>query len=425
MRSFLWSAAVMFFIQSGVVLAQDSAQSYVEREIVVKLNSVSDLAAIASQYGLNQTPLSQMGDRPVYRLRISNNIPVDQVVSLLQADPLNRVSVAEPNYVIASPVGGGSPWSMGGSWCIGWPWWNPLLGARSYSTQWMRQRLDLVGAHAISRGQGVKVAVLDTGIDPNHPLFADRLLPGYDFVDNDNDPSEMGTQRNAAYGHGTHVAGIVTTVAPDAKIIPIRVLDENGVGDVWRLARALVYAANPDGDLKTNDGADVINLSLGTTGRTDLIKRLIAAETDDGTGEEDPGLPELGRPGIVVVVAAGNTGNGTRIYPAAEHDVPGLIAVGASGVMDTVSDFSTRGEWVELMAPGDRIVSSVPGGRYGIWRGTSMSAPIVSGIAALVISRYPALKPNAVFEHIRRSSVSCGGAISRRVDAKRAITMAP
>jgi subtilisin family serine protease len=289
----------------------------------------------------------------------------------------------------------------------------------------MRQRLELGSAQLVSRGQGVKVAVLDTGIDRNHPLFAGKLLPGYDFVDNDSDPSEMGTQSNVGYGHGTHVAGLVATVAPDAKIIPIRVLDQNGVGDVWRLARALVYAANPDGDISTDDGADIINLSLGTTGKTDLIKKLIAAETDDGTGEEDPGLPQLGHPGIVVVVAAGNTGNGTKIYPAAEHDVPGLIAVGASGPMDVVSDFSTRGEWVELMAPGERIVSAVPGGRYGTWRGTSMAAPIVAGIGALVKSKYPELKPNAVFEQIRRSSVSCGGAISRRVDAKRAVTMAP
>lgn len=423
--SVLGLAAIVFVLMATLVRAQGNGQQYVQHEVVVKLNRASDLAAIASQYGLNSSPLSQMGDRPVFRLRIANNIPVEQVVSLLQADPLSRVSVAEPNYVISTPVAGRTPWSLGGSWSIGWPWWNSLLGARAYGTQWMRQRLDLQAAQSISRGAGVTIAVLDTGIDTVHPLFSGKLLSGYDFVDNDNDPSEVGNATNGAFGHGTHVAGIVATVAPDAKIIPIRVLDQNGEGDVWRLARALVYASDPDGDPNTDDGADIINLSLGTTGRTDLIKRLIAAETEDGTGVEDPGLPHIGYPGIVVVVAAGNTGNGTKIYPAAEHDVPGLIAVGASGLNDTVSDFSTRGEWVELMAPGDRIVSSVPGGRYGIWRGTSMAAPIVSAIAALVRSRYPGLKPNGVFDHIRHTAVSCNGAISRRVDAKRAVTIAP
>ncbi|MFT3744834.1 MAG: S8 family serine peptidase [Pyrinomonadaceae bacterium] len=425
MRSLIWGITVLLLFQYGQVFAQGNGLPFVQHEVVVKLNRASDLAAIASQYGLHPTPIAQMGDRPVFRLRVTSNIPVEQVVSLLQADPLSRVSVAEPNYIISTPVAGGTPWSLGGSWSIGWPFWNSLLGARAYGTQWMRQRLDLAAAHSVTRGIGITVAVLDTGIDVDHPLFTGKLMPGYDFVDNDNDPSEVGTASNPAFGHGTHVAGIVATVAPEAKIMPIRVLDQNGEGNVWRLARALVYAADPDGNPNTDDGADIINLSLGTTGKTDLVKRLIAAETDDGTGEEDPGLPQLGHPGIVVVVAAGNTGNSTKIYPAAEHDVPGLIAVGASGVNDTISDFSTRGEWVELMAPGDRIVSAVPGGRYGIWRGTSMAAPIVSGIAALVRSRYPGLKPNAVFEQIRRSSVSCNGAISRRVDAKRSVTIAP
>ena len=407
------------------ILAQGGADTFVPREVIVKLVRTTDLASIAQQYGLGSTPISQIGDRPVYRLRITGSATVQQIVASLQADPLQRVALVEPNYVISSPVAGNSPWSMGGSWSIGWPWWTPVLGERAYANQWMRQRIDLPAAQTVTRGQGIKVAVLDTGIDRTHPLFAGKLLPGYDFVDNDNDPTEVGTAHVGAFGHGTHVAGIVATVAPEAKIIPIRVLDENGGCDVWRLARALVYAANPDGDLETNDGADIINLSLGTTGRTNLIRRLIAAETNDGTGEDDPGLPQFGHPGIVVVVAAGNTGNETAIYPAAEHDVPGLVAVGASSPADTVSTFSTRGDWVELMAPGERIVSSVPGGKYGIWRGTSMAAPVVSGIAALVRSRYPSLKANAVFEQIRQTSVACNGAIHRRVDANRAVTIAP
>lgn len=421
--------SLTFFLAlcAGVGLGQGQgvADTYVQREVVIKLNRTTDLAAIAQQYGLNVTPLAQIGDRPIYRLRITGNSTVEQIVASLQADPLQRVSLVEPNYIISSPVAGNSPWSLGGSWSIGWPWWSPVLGVRAYTNQWMRQRIDLPAAHSVTRGQGIKVAVLDTGIDRTHPLFAGKLLPGYDFVDNDNDPTEVGTAHVGAFGHGTHVAGIVATVAPDAKIIPIRVLDENGGCDVWRLARALVYAANPDGDLSTNDGADVINLSLGTTGRTNLIRRLIAAETNDGTGEDDPGLPQFGHPGIVVVVAAGNTGNETSIYPAAEHDVPGLVAVGASGPSDTVSIFSTRGDWVELMAPGERIVSSVPGGKYGVWRGTSMAAPVVSGIAALVRSRYPELKASGVFDQILRTSVACNGAIRRRVDANRAVTMNP
>ena len=424
-RNIVLSLTFLLALFVGVDLAQGGADAYVQREVVIKLNRTADLAAIAQQYGLSAMPLAQIGDRPIYRLRITGNSTVEQVVTSLQADPLQRVSLVEPNYIITSPVAGNSPWSLGGSWSIGWPWWSPVLGVRAYNNQWMRQRIDLPAAHTVTRGQGIKIAVLDTGIDRTHPLFAGKLLPGYDFVDNDDDPTEVGTAHVGAFGHGTHVAGIVATVAPEAKIIPIRVLDENGGCDVWRLARALVYAANPDGDLSTNDGADIINLSLGTPGRTSLIRRLIAAETNDGTHEDEPGLPQFGHPGIVVVVAAGNTGNETAIYPAAEHDVPGLVAVGASSPADTASVFSTRGEWVELMAPGERIVSAVPGGKYGIWRGTSMSAPVVSGIAALVRSRFPTLRANGVFDQILRTSVACNGAIHRRVDANRAVTMSP
>jgi subtilisin family serine protease len=289
----------------------------------------------------------------------------------------------------------------------------------------MRNQINLNSAHSISLGQGVRVAVLDTGIDLQHPIFQGKLLPGYDFVDNDSNPSEVGSRGTGAFGHGTHVSGIIAMVAPEAKIMPVRILDQTGSTDVWRLARALIYAANPDGDMTTNDGADIVNLSIGTPDRTNLLRKLIAAETNDGTDPDDPDLPEIGHPAIVIVAAAGNTGNTTQVYPAAEHDVHGLIAVGASTRSDIVADFSTRGDWVELMAPGDRIVSSVPGGGYGVWRGTSMAAPVVSGIAALVRNRYPTLKPNAIFEHIRRTSTPCSGAISRRVDAARALTTSP
>lgn len=415
--------ALLPVIAVSVAFGQGTNTSFVNNEVIVKLNNTADLAAISQAYGLSSVPLAQIGDRPVYRLRVPSGVSVQNVVALLQSDPLQRVVMAEPNYIVRTPASAAG-WENGLSWSIGTSW---SLGSslKGYSLQWMRNRIDLDAAHAVTRGQGIKVAVLDSGIDRQHPLFAGKLLPGYDFVSNDSDPSEVGVQGIGAFGHGTHVSGIVAMVAPDAKIIPIRVLDENGFCDTWRLARALIYAANPDGDINTRDGADVINLSIGTTDRTNLIRKLIAAETNDGTLPDDDDLPQVGHPAIVVVASAGNTGNGTHVYPAAEHDVPGLIAVGASTPADTIADFSTRGEWIELMAPGDKIVSSVPGGRYGVWRGTSMAAPVVSGIAALVRSRYQSLKPSGIFEHIRRTSVSCNGAINRRADAGRAVTINP
>jgi subtilisin family serine protease len=98
------------------------------------------------------------------------------------------------------------------------------------------QTIHLSAAHQVSRGTGpngpIKIAILDTGIDATHPALAGHLLPGYDFVDNDNDPSEVGSLQTGPWGHGTHVAGLIALIAPEAKIIPIRVLDQHGVGNV-------------------------------------------------------------------------------------------------------------------------------------------------------------------------------------------------
>ena len=163
-----------------------------------------------------------------------------------------------------------------------------------YATQWAGDYLGLPAAHTIARGAGVRVAVLDTGIDPLHPAFAGRLLDGYDFVDMDNDPSEVGVAgTDPIFGHGTHVAGLVVLAAPDALILPVRVLDRDGAGNIWVLAEALAYAVNPDGDPSTDDGVDVINLSLSTQRRTRLIEEIardvICNDDDDDDGEDGDG----------------------------------------------------------------------------------------------------------------------------------------
>jgi thermitase len=124
-------------------------------------------------------------------------------------------------------------------------------------TQWCPNLLRLDQAHAISRGAGVTVAVLDTGIDFDHPALAGRVLAGYDFLDRDADASEAEAPSSGkAFGHGTHVAGLIALVAPEARILPVRVLDPQGVGNVWRIAEGVVYAQQ--------QGASVINLSLST-----------------------------------------------------------------------------------------------------------------------------------------------------------------
>jgi len=263
---------------------------------------------VASQFALDPVPLDQFGSRPIYRLRITDGSLVTDKVTALLLD--KRVVFAEPNFNYTPPEGGGQTWSVGGD--VG-----------TFVAQWAPQMIHLPLGHQFSRGMGtngrpIRVAVLDTGVDATHPALAGHLLPGFDFVDMDNDPSEVGDQTMGPYGHGTHVAGLIALVAPEAKIIPIRVLDPHGMGNIWVLAEALKYAVDPDGDPNTDDGADVINMSLSTLRRTHLLGSALSRVCGDDApqaGEED--FPAASNPNLVVVSAAGNAGNSTPQYPAA------------------------------------------------------------------------------------------------------------
>ncbi len=242
------------------------------------------------------------------------------------------------------------------------------------------------------------VAVIDTGIDLNHPAFTGKLVAGYDFVDDDNDPSEVGTfYTNPVYGHGTHVAGIVAQTAPGAKIMPIRILNTEGVGELWRVTQAIIWAAE--------NGADVVNISFGYPTNPDLLKDLIDA-CDDGVtidGKTFAGLQD-----IVVVSGAGNGGNDVPIYPAGNR-LDAQVGVAASNRLDklwvnsTISNRTDRD--VRAIAPGENIVSSIPNGRYAVWSGTSMAAPIVSGVAALMRQKEPGLSPLIIKDRLEETGI--------------------
>jgi subtilisin family serine protease len=180
--------------------------------------------------------------------------------------------------------------------------------------------------------------------------------------------------------------------------MPIRVLNPNGMGNAWVLAEALAWAIDPDGNPATDDGAHVINLSLSSTTPTDLLKRMTELATcemdDDDDFMQDAGF-EADRTRCangyraVVFAAAGNAGSDQeRTYPAAE-EVKGSLAVTGHDQQRRLAGFANWGSWIGISAPGDRIVSTVPGGAYGTWSGTSMASPWVAGTAALLLSSRP------------------------------------
>ena len=274
------------------------------------------------------------------------------------------------------------------------------------------------------------VAVLDTGIDLTHPAFAQRLVDPadrWDFVQGDNDPSEVGTLRiDPSYGHGTHVAGIVALTAPDVKIMPLRILDQNGEGELWRITAALIWAAN--------HGADVANLSLGYPEDVRVLHDLLDC-LDLGTTPTGTTFPEIATRRLAVAVSSGNGANAVEVFPAAEQR-DGMLSVSATTRYDEMALFTSYGRsWVDVGAPGEDIISALPGGRYGMWSGTSMAAPIVAGITALVRARYTAacLTPHNILGHIKETAVKLrwdntvqwGDVRLNRVDALSSVATAP
>lgn len=414
---------VLLAVETGVQpLHAEDGDDFVAGEIVVKLQQTGDLPAVAADFNLDPTPLSQFGTRPIYRLRILDGTsPPDKAADLSQD---SRVLYAEPNYIQQTPEGQQRvSWARGGD-------------SGAYAEQWAGAFIGLPAAHSVTRGAGMIVAVLDTGVDRNHALLAGRVLSGYDFVDMDDDPSEVGVAgEDITYGHGTHVAGLVALAAPEAQILPVRVLDRDGAGNIWVLAEALAYAVNPDGDINTPDGAHVINLSLSTRRQTQLLQEIVRdviCDDDDDDDDDDSRrsrfnddddcLATPGR-GAIVVAAAGNRAAETPEYPAAETQ-PGLLAVAANTAADTLADFSNFGAWVHVAAPGDRIMSSIPGNDYGVWSGTSMAAPLAAGQAALVHAAYPLLTAAEIAERIRLTASGPAGE-PPRIDAAAALGLPP
>lgn len=204
----------------------------------------------------------------------------------------------------------------------------------------------------------VIVAVLDTGTDLTHPWFQDRIASAYDAVEEDDEPQDR-------FGHGTHIAGIIVRNTPaNVKVMPVRVIDDEGDAPDSIIVKGIHYAVN--------HGADIINLSLGGYGTTAYLDKAIDYAFSKG---------------VLIVAAAGNDArDGSHYYPAA---FPEVLAVGATGSNGDLLYFSNTGEHIDVCAPGEKIVSAMPGNTTGAKSGTSMAAPLVSSAAAMLLLEDP------------------------------------
>jgi len=261
---------------------------------------------------------------------------------------------------------------------------DPRLGQ-----QYAPQLVNAPAAWEVTTGsRSVTIGIVDTGVDYTHPDLAGRFdgQKGWDFVENDGDPSPSGPEE----AHGTHVAGIAAGTTgndigvagiSDARLLAARVFGPSGNGSLSDVASGIRYCAE--------QGADIINLSLdGAVSRT--VRRAI----DFAAGKD-----------VLLVASAGNGSSDTVAYPAAYDSV---MAVSAIDGNENLAWFSNTGSRVELTAPGVDIVSSFPGSGYGSKSGTSMAAPVAAGVAALALSLDPSRSAAQIARDLRASARDVG-----------------
>ncbi len=291
----------------------------------------------------------------------------------LATSVVDDTAIAQGNTVWAS---GNTVWASGNTvWASGTNTGGSINALAANALTWTK--LDLGNGQKLAPllGQGIKVAVLDTGIDIAHPAFAGHLdvASGWDYVGGDAVPQEENwatSGLSVSYGHGTAVAGVILQVSPNATIVPFRVLNPNGAG---RLSN-IILAVND----ATKYGAKVINMSLGTTKASPALSAAISSAISSG---------------VMVVASSGNSGDNNISYPARyAPDMQlalggGLISVGSISLGNSKSSFSTCGPSLDMLAPGEAVVTTFPNSQLTSATGTSFAAPMVSGAVALAMSK--------------------------------------
>ena len=323
-------------------------------EVVIEVaNSVSpqQINALQRRYRLTriESQTFQLSGTTLFRWRIPDRRSVAAVVRVLEADRV--VASAQPNYLFTLQQVEGKAVAEGDA------------------AQYELAKLRLPQAHTLAKGDKVLVAVIDSGVDANHPELAGAVAQTYDTL----------TAPMTPHKHGTAIAGLIAAhgklmgAAPGAHILAIRAFDGTGAsaeGTTFNILKGLDWAAA--------HGARVINMSFAGPPDPALHRSLEAAH----------------KKGIILVAAAGNAGpKSSPLYPAAD---PNVIAVTATDADDKLFAQANRGRHIAVAAPGAQILVAIPDGGYEVSSGTSYSAAEVSGIVALMLERKGGLTPDKV-----------------------------
>ncbi len=250
--------------------------------------------------------------------------------------------------------------------------------------QWHLGAIEAPAAWDMATGNGIVVAVIDTGVDPSEKDLKDKIVPGYDFVNGDPEPWDD-------HGHGTRIAAVIAAaanngyggagVAYDAQVMPLKALNNTGSGRHAWISKAIVWA--------TDHGADIINLSIGGPYQSQTLQDAVNYAWEHG---------------VVLVAAAGNENTNLPAYPAAYDPV---LAVAGTTRDQQRAGFSNWGDYLAMAAPGTNILVTW-GGNHQTRNGTSFAAPQVSGVAALVLSRNPGLTASQVRDIIQSTANDLG-----------------
>jgi thermitase len=367
------SAAV---VTEKTVAKVDTTKAHSQDQILVKAKAGKDLKANAAKHGA--TKVEELSG--AWKLVKVPAGKAAEMVEKFNADA--DVELAELDYIHTINATPNDP---------------------SYGSQYHLTKIQANLAWDIhTGGTGATIAIVDTGVDIQHPDLSGKIVAGYDYVNNDNNADDD-------QGHGTHCAGIATAstnngingagVSWGARIMPVKVLSSTGSGTTANIIKGVDFARL--------NGAHVISMSLGGGSYTQAFQDAINNAWNAG---------------IVVVAAAGNNGNTVVQYPA---NYANVISVASTTSTDAKSSFSTYGTWVDVAAPGSSIYSTANGGGMTTMSGTSMATPVVAGLAGLLRTKNTAASAAAIRDRIFNTSDAITGTgsywIYGRVNAYRAV----